>query len=147
VRVRLGAARRRRAHRLVAVTTIPSNFGKFDTHELYRYWRACLDGRPPSSNPLDTCDRTSSLHALRTGGRVAYEVYLRSQRWREFRAAMLELVGYKCERCGRTEAEYRLLVLDVHHWCYARLGCELPDDVEVLCRPCHEGADAERRQH
>lgn len=125
---------------------IPSNFGKCDTRELYRYWRACLEGRPPSSNPLDTCEPTSALHALRVGGRVAYEVYLRSQRWRTFRAAMLELADHRCERCGHSEADYRLLVLDVHHWCYARLGCELPDDVEVLCRPCHEDADRERRR-
>jgi hypothetical protein len=29
------------------------------------------------------------------------------------------------------------VLLDVHHRSYARLGAELPADLEVLCRPCH----------
>jgi hypothetical protein len=32
----------------------------------------------------------------------------------------------------------------VHHKTYERLGCELDQDLEVLCPDCHKKADAER---
>ena len=109
------------------------------------YWFACRRGDAPSFNPLDEMGSQLVRRVLLNGGRPAYDAYLRSRRWREFRALMLDLVDGSCERCGVSEATSMLLVLDVHHWCYARLGCELPDDVQVLCRPCHREADRERR--
>jgi 5-methylcytosine-specific restriction endonuclease McrA len=36
-----------------------------------------------------------------------------------------------CERCGGQDA------LQVHHRTYERLGAELDEDFEVLCRRCH----------
>lgn len=107
--------------------------------DVYAYWRSMRFGsRLPDVNPFDTATTSAVVHFLRMRSHVAYEVYLRSQRWREFRTAMLDLVDGTCERCGIREDESRLLVLDVHHATYERLGCELPDDVFVLCRPCHD---------
>ena len=40
--------------------------------------------------------------------------------------------GFKCERCGSKKD------LQVHHKTYKRKGHELPGDVELLCKTCHE---------
>jgi hypothetical protein len=39
----------------------------------------------------------------------------------------------------------KLVRLHMHHRTYERLGAELPSDLQVLCRPCHERADERRR--
>jgi hypothetical protein len=101
------------------------------------YWFACQRGNVPAVNPLDALSNPVRLRVLRIGGHVTYDVYLRSRAWRAFRAEMLALVDGTCEGCGVSEDESLLLVLDLHHRNYDRLGWELPDDVAVLCRPCH----------
>jgi hypothetical protein len=68
-----------------------------------------------------------------------YRDYIASAAWARVRRAALRRARWRCERC---EARGDL---DVHHRTYVRLGLERPDDVEVLCPPCHEQADAERR--
>lgn len=65
--------------------------------------------------------------------RVAYEFYLRSPEWRKRRDTALRLAGFRCQRC-QSKRE-----LQVHHKTYERLGEELDDDLEALCRSCHEG--------
>jgi 5-methylcytosine-specific restriction endonuclease McrA len=60
------------------------------------------------------------------------EVYLRSDHWRETRAAALERAEHKCQVCAATKR------LDVHHNTYERLGQERPADLVVLCRTCHD---------
>ena len=63
------------------------------------------------------------------------EIYLNSIYWvRYVRPFMLGRADHKCESCGRRDD----VVLDVHHKTYDRLGFELPEDLEVLCRDCHE---------
>jgi 5-methylcytosine-specific restriction endonuclease McrA len=106
------------------------------------YWFACQRGRVPVDNPLDALTSPLRLRVLRVGGRVAYETYLRSRAWRAFRAEMLTLADGTCAHCGVSEQTSMLLVLDVHHLSYDRLGWELPHDVVVLCRPCHEAEHA-----
>jgi hypothetical protein len=110
-----------------------------------RYWLACRRGFVPPRNPLDDVDQRTLKRVLFLSQRPAYESYLRTRRWREFRALALERALGTCERCGISEQTHRLLVLDVHHKTYKRLGREAPEDVEVLCRPCHQVADRERR--
>jgi hypothetical protein len=110
-----------------------------------RYWLACRRGFVPPQNPLDDVDQRTLKRVLFLSQRPAYESYLRTRRWREFRALALERALGTCERCGISEQTHRLLVLDVHHKTYKRLGREAPEDVEVLCRPCHQVADRERR--
>lgn len=62
------------------------------------------------------------------------EIYLNSIYWvRYVRPFMLGRADHKCESCGQRNA-----TLDVHHKTYERLGFELPEDLEVLCRDCHE---------
>lgn len=69
-----------------------------------------------------------------------YREYLRSPEWEIRRKWIKALAGNKCERCGAT------IGLEVHHRTYERLGHELPDDLEVLCRRHHKEADEERKQ-
>lgn len=60
-----------------------------------------------------------------------YEDYLESPWWQGCRERALERAGFRCERCGQGAP------LNVHHRTYVRLGRELPEDLEVLCRGCH----------
>lgn len=60
-----------------------------------------------------------------------YAVYLNSPEWGRKRREALDRAGGKCERCTETEN------LEVHHITYDRLGYERPQDLQVLCNPCH----------
>jgi len=64
-------------------------------------------------------------------GRVEYKWYIRwSPAWQEKRAACLAAAGARCA-CGR-EATH------AHHLTYERLGNEWPEDLEALCKACHD---------
>jgi DNA-directed RNA polymerase subunit RPC12/RpoP len=52
--------------------------------------------------------------------------------WKDIREAALERAGYSCEECGTAN-----VVLHAHHLTYERLGHELLEDLEILCRRCH----------
>ncbi len=71
--------------------------------------------------------------------RSTYDEYLDSPTWQTKRQEALGRAGHKCQLCGATNR------LDVHHNTYERLGNELPADLIVLCRSCHEMADKRRR--
>lgn len=47
---------------------------------------------------------------------------------------------FRCESCGRGGR------LDIHHLTYANVPNELPEDLQALCRSCHDAADAIREQ-
>lgn len=59
-------------------------------------------------------------------------------KWEAFRSEVIKLDGYKCVKCGRTEAEG--VTLQVHHLKY-RYGVKLweysHDECETLCKGCH----------
>ena len=61
-----------------------------------------------------------------------YREYLRSDHWRSVRCNALESTGYRSADCGRSGQ------LEVHHIDYKHLVPELPDDVQVKCRECHQ---------
>ncbi len=61
-----------------------------------------------------------------------YTEYLKSPWWRARRLAVIRLRGERCERCG---CRYHL---QLHHRTYERVGRERPEDVELLCRWCHQ---------
>lgn len=87
-------------------------------------WR---DVHPPRWNPPDR--------------RVDYHTYIASDAWAEFRLAVLEAYSYQCAHCGAVGVP-----LQVHHFHYVTLGWEDFDDVVALCVPCHEVADARRKE-
>lgn len=72
-----------------------------------------------------------------------YATYLQSAGWRRRRQEALTAAGWRCARCqARRE-------LQVHHLTYKRIGAEQPDDLQVLCRSCHEGEHLmqDQREH
>ena len=60
-----------------------------------------------------------------------YYEYLKSPAWQEIRIEMLTAYP-KCQRCDST------YILQVHHKTYKNVFKEEPEDLEVLCKNCHE---------
>lgn len=119
--------------------------------------RASLRDLPPPDAELTFLDRLEDLPAYRSADppwasrallkarkkikkvatgdgawSIRYQAYLRSKAWRIFRSAIVVERGAKCEKCSATKQ------LHVHHVTYERLGRERPEDVLVVCKPCHE---------
>lgn len=63
---------------------------------------------------------------------MPYGQYLDTPHWQKVRALALRRAARHCQVCGARGQ------LDVHHNCYVRRGRELPSDVIVLCRACHD---------
>ncbi len=63
----------------------------------------------------------------------SYAAYLNSGAWKKKRKIALKRAGYRCQLCSTKETR-----LEVHHNCYDRLGKEEPEDLCVLCSPCHK---------
>lgn len=64
--------------------------------------------------------------------REAYRLYLLSDSWKIRRQGALKRANYKCSLCPSTAR------LNVHHITYRHIGREWPEDLRVLCEPCHE---------
>lgn len=61
-----------------------------------------------------------------------YRAYMHSDAWRIFRHNVIAARGLMCERCGKAGK------VDAHHITYERFGHELPEDVKLYCRTCHD---------
>lgn len=61
-----------------------------------------------------------------------YNDHIGSVKWTKFRKEVLQLRGNRCERC---KSEHHL---QVHHLHYRNFGRELPEDVQVICKNCHD---------
>lgn len=112
----------------------------------YQRW----DGRgQPVVESRDPMSLSGSLDGVltrlthRRQGRIAklralpYGEYLRSPEWRSTRRHALARAGHHCQLCGSAQ-----LGLQVHYLTYERVGCEEPDDLAVLCLPCHAAQHA-----
>lgn len=63
---------------------------------------------------------------------MTYHEYIDSPEWRERVNHYKELAGWKCQECGSPTR------LTGHHRHYLNIGNEPPDDIEILCWPCHQ---------
>ena len=54
------------------------------------------------------------------------------------RVAVLTRASDHCELCGKFCNEYGGTMLDLHHLTYERVGSELPEDLQAICRDCHD---------
>lgn len=73
--------------------------------------------------------------------KTEYAQYLQSPHWKSTRLEAIETANHKCERCEipRWLAEIAYdQDLNVHHLSYENLGAEEWDDLQALCRRCHE---------
>ena len=70
---------------------------------------------------------------------ISHRRYLQSSTWQDVRDKALKHYGKTCNKCG----DY---ATDVHHLHYPDVqGEEEMDDLEVLCRDCHEAIHAIQR--
>ena len=84
------------------------------------------------SFPPYLCDRCRKIRGPKSiQHRVFYSEYLRTDHWQGIKSLALRRAGHKCQLCGGRK------LLQVHHNNYNRLWCEWPEDVVVLCDPCH----------
>lgn len=82
----------------------------------------------------------ASCYASDIEWRKRYEKHLKSAQWKNTRRDLFRLRGEKCEVCGRRAAN-----LEIHHLTYERLGKELPSDLKIVCKKCHEDEDQKRK--
>lgn len=64
--------------------------------------------------------------------KINYYEYIASREWKLKCRAIKERSGGRCERCKVAPHE------NTHHLTYQRLGNERLEDLQGLCRPCHE---------
>ena len=62
----------------------------------------------------------------------SYEEYMQSEDWRIIRQDALERAGFRCDECESEEN------LEVHHKTYKNMGNEKDEDLQVLCKECHD---------
>ena len=73
--------------------------------------------------------------------KTEYREYIASAEWQQRRKDFLHDEGEKCSRCSIPRWLASIAYdqdLHVHHKSYANLGHEDWDDLEPLCRRCHE---------
>lgn len=63
---------------------------------------------------------------------IDYKQYLTGSWWKSRRKKKLKSVGYKCEKCGKS------IKSQVHHLHYRSLNQEKDEDLQAVCRECHE---------
>ena len=73
-------------------------------------------------------EREKIIQELKT---MPYQQYLMSDHWKKTRYRSLRKASFRCQLCNSKDN------LQVHHITYERRGCELLEDLIVLCRPCH----------
>lgn len=61
-----------------------------------------------------------------------YHRYLCSPEWGRMRRAVFDRARGRCERCRNASANH------VHHLTYIRLYAEDLDDLQAVCKPCHD---------
>jgi 5-methylcytosine-specific restriction endonuclease McrA len=69
-----------------------------------------------------------------------YRLYIASEAWLQRRKRFLG-PNPQCNRCALSQEEAVRAYdqgLNVHHRNYQHVGCELDEDLEALCRRCHE---------
>ena len=72
--------------------------------------------------------------------RTEYREYIAGEKWRRRRNTYLEFYS-ECNGCGVPRWLASMVYdqdIHVHHRSYARIGAELDEDLEALCRRCHE---------
>lgn len=74
---------------------------------------------------------------------VNYRAYIRSNAWKKKAEAAKIRAGNRCQLCNRSRSEVQL---EAHHRTYERIGYELPGDITILCRDCHQ-AHEESKAH
>jgi len=96
-------------------------------------WRRFGLGEVEGDRQERLCPRRLTDRILRlSDSQLIHRQYLASPVWKAKREEALAFYGCKCNRCGEFGN-------DVHHKTYERVGgMEKMEDLEILCRECHE---------
>lgn len=72
---------------------------------------------------------------------LPYKQYVQTVHWQNCRNEALRLADFTCQKCGEKGD------LHVHHLTYEHRGSEqeYPEDLQVLCKSCHQDAHGIRR--
>jgi hypothetical protein len=73
--------------------------------------------------------------------KTEYAKYLQGPGWKKRRLEAIENAGGECEKCQMPRWLAEIAYdqdLHVHHLSYANKGNELAEDLQVLCRRCHD---------
>lgn len=98
-----------------------------------RFCPSCEEGEREQKNlewERRTKQHQSRLFELKT---MPYADYLQTPEWTAIRNGKLRSAHYKCQVCNTGNPP-----LNVHHRHYRNRGNENPQDLIVLCQPCHE---------
>ena len=78
---------------------------------------------------------------------VNYKQYLASREWAVLKRQVRERSGGRCERHKASECPWTFRFIHeataVHHLTYERVGKEALEDLQHVCRDCHEFLSAE----
>jgi 5-methylcytosine-specific restriction endonuclease McrA len=89
--------------------------------------------KPPKRNkPIKNKDGFVLKEKYKQDRKLAYNKYILSNEWASFRRSIIKERGYRCEICGCDDK-----VIHAHHLTYERFMRELPQDIQLLCVPCH----------
>lgn len=77
-------------------------------------------------------DRTTEILTLIDNAKKR-AIYESTPEWRMRSKLRKEISNHICENCGKPKKK-----LHVHHITYDRYGCELWEDLKILCVPCHK---------
>jgi uncharacterized membrane protein YuzA (DUF378 family) len=80
---------------------------------------------------LDDIFSTPSIRRLKE---MPYQQYLLTSHWKSLKERCRKRDENRCQQCGSSES------LNVHHWSYKNRGDSKReiDDLELLCKDCHE---------
>lgn len=94
---------------------------------------ACMSVLKGAPDNIEFGDGILQLELFVAGrlARLPYNLYLRTQHWKQMRALAIDRYGRTCVLCDGDDN------VNVHHRTYERIGRERLDDLVVLCRKCH----------
>jgi 5-methylcytosine-specific restriction endonuclease McrA len=93
------------------------------------------------TDPLGWRDnRSGSVKKSKKKSFRSKEEYYKSPEWETVRVFAIHRANHRCQRCGSAG------VLQVHHVTYDNLYNEKPEDLEALCKRCHDSADRQRAE-
>jgi hypothetical protein len=109
------------------------------TENLKRYSPLVKQNKPPKQKKSNKRNNFSGNKSL---DKSQYKDYIISKKWFSFRQKLIKERGKVCQRCYAKN-----IPLHAHHLTYDRLGCELPEDILIVCIPCHEEIHGRKFKH
>ncbi len=113
---------------LKVLLVVRSNIGSVKWYRLNPYLTA-----PSGSNALELQDEWDILvnAPSKIKDKFEYLHYLQSDEWENLSSECKRLSDDKCDKCGSEKD------LECHHLTYDNLYSETQDDLQCLCRKCH----------